>query len=439
MLKIKTLFIKQILVTLFFLSPVISTFSACEAEKVFLTFDWKQETGEAFGFSSAISGDYIFVGAPSAYSTKGAVYIYRKVNGGWQTHQELVIPDAGVGDAFGTTVAVEGSYAVMGCQYMKSGRGVAYVFKREANNQWVQQAKLEPSDNNKQLQKWYGSAVAISSNWLAVGAISDDEKDFWAGATYLYEKQNNSWVFRKKITSPEPQEEGFFGGAVALSDDLLAVGAYGQNIKVDGGVAPAAGTVYMYVRSGTEWNLEKQLVASDKKGVDHFGKAVALKNNRVIVGAPDKNFQENGKFTSGAGAAYVYRRRKIFNSILWLEEDKLSAFKPYQGAEFGDAVSINGDWAAVGCRDDSYAIYPQPFVYENAGSVFTFAYTKEYSWSPVAQIKGIDQQWGSANYRFGENVAMDGDNILVSAPLWGGDNTGAAFLFHKFCGARIPQ
>jgi hypothetical protein len=438
MVTIKTLS-KQIFIALFTICLAYSTFAGCEADEVFLTFDWKQETGEAFGSSSAISGDYSFVGAPSAYGSKGAVYIYRKVNGDWQTHQELVIPDAIQGDAFGTTVAVDGDYAVMGCQYMKNGRGVSYVFKRQANNQWILQAKLEPEDNNKQFQKWYGNAVSISSNWLVVGAISDDEKGFWTGAAYVYERQNNSWIFRKKLTSPEPQEEGFFGGAVSISGDLLAVGSHGATIKVNNGVVPDAGTVYIYLRSGSDWKLEQQLVASDKKGVDNFGKAVAIQGSRVIVGAPNKHYQENGKYVSGAGAAYVYRRFQIFNSILWWEEKKLLDPEPYQGAEFGNSVAISSDWAVVGCLDDSYPLLPQPFVYQEAGSVFTFVYTQQYNWSLKSQIKGMEQQWGSAGYKFGREVSMDGNNILVSSPYWGGDSTGAAFLFNKFCGVHIPQ
>lgn len=431
--------LKYIAIVLLAVGPILSSFSQCVAEKIFLTFDWKQETSEAFGLSSVISGDYIFVGAPSAYGTKGAVYIYRKNNNDWQPQQELIIPEAIEGDAFGTTLAVDGDYAAMGCQYMKNGKGVTYVFKRQINNQWVQQAKLEPMDNNVQFQKWYGNSVSISSNWLAVGAISDNEKGFWAGATYLYERQNNSWVFRKKLTSPNPQDSGYFGGAVSISGDLLAVGAHGTTIKVDGGLVPAAGSVYIYSRSGTDWILEKQISASDKKGLDHFGQAIVLKGNRLIAGAPDKHYNENGKYVSGAGAAYVYRRWKVFNSIVWVEEDKLLDPEPSMGAEFGKSVAISGDWAVVGCPEDSYSMWPQPFIHQNAGSVFTYTYTPEFSWSLQSDIKGMDQQWASANYKFGSKVAIDGNKVLVSTPLWGGDGTGIAFLFDKYCGVTIPQ
>src|SRR5690606_32979546 len=105
--------------------------------------------------------------------------------------------DAADEDGFGTSVAVDGEYAVIGAPGDDDGgaaSGSAYVFRRDANV-WVQDMKLPPSapvvgirpaavtagDN-------FGSAVAISGDHVIVGASLDDDGGTRAGAAYIFRR-----------------------------------------------------------------------------------------------------------------------------------------------------------------------------------------------------------------------------------------------------------
>ncbi len=98
--------------------------------------------GAWFGYSVAIDGDYMVIGSPSddgsagSLSLDGDVYIYKKDFGGvnnWGLIKTLTLP---LGD-FGFSVAISGSYIVVGAPYEGGstnaigGAGEAYVYKKD--------------------------------------------------------------------------------------------------------------------------------------------------------------------------------------------------------------------------------------------------------------------------------------------------------------------
>ena len=58
----------------------------------------------------------------------------------------------------------------------------------------------------------------------------------------------------------------FFGNAVSLSGNTLAVGVSNDNV----GANADQGSVRVFVRSGSSWNLEATLTAADGAGSDYF-------------------------------------------------------------------------------------------------------------------------------------------------------------------------
>ena len=79
---------------------------------------------DIFGFSVAISGDTIVVGAPGEgldvqgnRTFEGAAYVFTKPHGGWVSSSDatrLTAPDAPPGTWFGTSVAVSDDTVVVG-------------------------------------------------------------------------------------------------------------------------------------------------------------------------------------------------------------------------------------------------------------------------------------------------------------------------------------
>ena len=107
---------------------------------------------------------------------------------------------------------------------------------------------------------------------------------------------------------------GRFGTAVGLHGDYAVVGD-----DWEGGAASHQGAAYVYRRNGAGgWDLVLPvLTAPDATNYDHFGRAVAIYEDRLIVGAPGVF----GAGVTGAGAAYVYVRA----GTSWGLEQKLEA------------------------------------------------------------------------------------------------------------------
>lgn len=91
--------------------------------------------GDQFGRDIAIDGDTIVVGAPfhdGPGIDAGAAYVYVKNGTAWEYAETLTSPDAGAGDQFGFSVAVDGIHALIGAPYDDNEHGddagIAYVF-----------------------------------------------------------------------------------------------------------------------------------------------------------------------------------------------------------------------------------------------------------------------------------------------------------------------
>ena len=67
-----------------------------------------------FGYSVAISGSTAVVGAPVKNSETGAAYVFVRSGTAWSQQAELTASDAAANDRFGWSVAISGSTVVVG-------------------------------------------------------------------------------------------------------------------------------------------------------------------------------------------------------------------------------------------------------------------------------------------------------------------------------------
>src|SRR5262249_23032652 len=84
-------------------------------------------TNDAFGTSVALSGDTAIVGADGEASYQGAAYVFVRSGSAWTEQSELTASHGTAGDAFGTSVAVDGNTVVVGSPWHSSSQGAAYV------------------------------------------------------------------------------------------------------------------------------------------------------------------------------------------------------------------------------------------------------------------------------------------------------------------------
>ena len=125
-------------------------------------------------------------GLPAA----GAAYVFEQGAGGtWQQAARLTAPDPGQGDYFGRRVDVSGDYIIAGADLADRGRGAAYIFHRESDGTWKLQAKLQPEEAGR--SHFFGSDVAIDGHFAVVGMPGEDGEK---GAAYVYERRSGDWV-----------------------------------------------------------------------------------------------------------------------------------------------------------------------------------------------------------------------------------------------------
>jgi PKD repeat protein len=149
------------------------------------------EPYDGFGYSVAICGNLAAVGAngdDDKGSSAGAAYVFERVSGVWTQKAKLTGSDTDVSDRLGYSVALSGETLVVGATAAIGATGeisgVTYVFRRE-NGVWTQKRKLAPSDANEYQR--FGNAVAMSGPNVIVGAYWDAEKGKYAGAAYIYD------------------------------------------------------------------------------------------------------------------------------------------------------------------------------------------------------------------------------------------------------------
>jgi len=264
-----------------------------------------------------------------------------------------------------------------------------------------EQAKLTAGDAAD--DDWFGWAVALSGETIAVGAIEDDDAGPKSGSVYLFVRGDTGWLEHAELIGGDTAAFDKFGGAVALDGDTLLVGAAGDD---DDGFE--SGSVYVFVRNGSVWSEQAKLTASDGAANDQFGYSVAISGDTAIVGA-----YLEGEFD--AGAAYVFVR----DGTTWAEQAKLTGG---QGGDlFGASVALDGDRALVGAVGAN-----GPGLTSGAAHVFVRGGSE---WSQQARLTASD---AGPEDRFGNSVAIFGDTALVGAyhaNLPGGFKQGAAYVF----------
>ena len=111
------------------------------------------EANDSFGWSVAASGNTVVVGAYNDTVgnnvLQGSAYVFIRSGDIWAFQQKLTANDGGVNNLFGYSVAINGDTIVVGAPHDKTGtnafQGSAYVFTR-SGGVWLFQKKLTAHD-----------------------------------------------------------------------------------------------------------------------------------------------------------------------------------------------------------------------------------------------------------------------------------------------------
>jgi hypothetical protein len=294
--------------------------------------------GDAFGWSVALNGDTVAVGAPDASidgsSYQGAVYIFTRSGATWSQQQKLTASDGEAHDNFGDAVALAGDTLLIGSSINVLRPGAVYVFTRSGAT-WSQQQKLTASD--PRAGNWFGRAIALDGDTALIGAVYSDGLS--RGGAYLFTYDEGVWSQQQKLMASDSASADLFGWSVALAGDTAVIGASDAQV----GSNEEQGAAYIFTRSGATWSEQQKLTGSDGAAHDRFGRSVALDGNTLIIGA-EQHAVWGGY--SHQGAAYLFG----YSEGTWSEQQKLTASNGEVGNRFGYAVSLDGDFALIGAN-----------------------------------------------------------------------------------------
>ncbi|MBL8694734.1 MAG: integrin [Planctomycetes bacterium] len=352
------------------------------------------QAGDLFGTSVAISGDTIVVGAHvedsnatgiggnqanNTVADSGAVYVFVRNAGAWSQQAYIKASNTGAGDNFGLSVAISGDTMVVGApfedsnaagvngdQNNESGQnfGAAYVFVRNGAV-WSQQAYLKASNPGGAVAgDNFGHAVSISADTILVGAYAEDSNATGvngdqnnntavdSGAAYVFVRNGGIWSQQAYLKASNTGSNDFFGWAVAVSGDTIAVGAYSEDSNSTGingaqnnNLASGSGAVYLFQRVAGLWSQEAYVKASNTGSNDQFGRNLALSGEILAVGARSEDSNASGiggdplnNSSTDSGATYVLRRAGgVWSQIAYLKASNSESFD-----QFGWAVGVSG-------------------------------------------------------------------------------------------------
>ena len=255
-----------------------------------------------FGYSVTVDGNTAIVGAIHADNGEvpimGAAYVFTRAGDGeWLEAAKLAANDGASFDNFGFRVVLAGDLAFISARTSDVtgiNSGAVYIFKRDANGEWLEQDKVTAFDGGEGDE--FGFAADGSPGRAVFGAWKNDGEAAETGAAYVFVNQDGSWVQTGKLTASDGEASDRFGVSTALSGTTVVVGAY-QN---DG----STGAAYIFVEdSNGTWSEQQKLTASDGAEGDRFGYTVAIDGETLVIGA-----SRGPGNTSDSGAAYVFAR-----------------------------------------------------------------------------------------------------------------------------------
>ncbi|MGZ9108869.1 MAG: LamG-like jellyroll fold domain-containing protein [Micavibrio sp.] len=254
----------------------------------------------------------------------------------------------------------------------------------------------------------FGRSVSISGNLIALGAPSQTIGGFTnAGQAYVYNATTGALV--STLVNPQLTATDRMGRTgIGISGNLVVVGAFDD----DPGGLSSAGSAYVY--NATTGALVSTLNPPSQAAGDLFGTSTAISGDLVAVGATEAAAND-------AGEAYV------FNATTGALVSTLVNPNASVGDNFGVNIAISGNLVVVGDNFDD------PGAVSAAGSAYIFNATTG------ALITTLVNPAPTANDRFGESVAIEGNLVVVTALFddAGTTDAGIAYVFNAMTGALI--
>jgi hypothetical protein len=340
-------------------------------------------TNDAFGTSVAIQGTSLAIGAPgrtvNGHVKSGQVYLYDVDYATYNFALRDTLKGAAADNiGTGTSVALAGNIVFAGAPNA-SGNGAVWVALRSGNT-WPFTQAIQPSGSLDGHS--FGASLSMDGSRLIVGMPNDGSGGAFSGLAFTFRLSGSTWTQEQRIVAPDATTYNHFGSSVAIYGDVIAVGARDHDA--------AKGAVYSYSfdRSASAWNYQSTLTVD---GASQFGVSVSLTSGLLAVGAPD-----TGGSTCCNGNIYLFSGSpSSWRSI---------AIPPHAlGGKYGAAVSLTSDTLLAAA----------PLAYQSPATGAAISYSFDgTSWNAQRQFVAL----ADSDQQFGSSVAISADTAIVQAP-----------------------
>ena len=346
----------------------------------------------SYGWSIAIDGDRIIVGAFSKYDGEnsiplvGEARVYElSTNALLSVLKNPIDPQFSQETFFGDAVDISGDYAIASARYgsvyifnvttgalvhtlpSPSGDAVVgisgdYAVTSAFNNHLkvysVTTGALIRTIDNPGVSTGFGADNDISGDYAIVGSYFEDK-------AYIFNVTTGALVHT--LNNPDPYDGGSgftdqFGYSVAISGDYAIVGAWREDDA--GGLNSGKAYIFDVITGALVHTLDNPN-AYDTSTDDEFGESVAISSNYAIVGA----YQEDDATGLSSGKAYIF---DVTTGVLLKTLDNPNIYVGNTEPDwFGRAVAISDDWAAVGAPQETWDA-PGYGALNNTGYVYLY-------------------------------------------------------------------
>lgn len=203
------------------------------------------------------------------------------------------------------------------------------------------------------------------------------------GRVHVYTRQGGVWNKTGGLTPPEFLPESHFGRRMALEEDRAVIAAPMEPLY-----GYRQGAVFVFEREGG-WVLKQRIDPPDLSHGKFFGLGLALEGDLLAIGQPG--------FNGSSRRCHVYREQ----AGQWVLEATLH--QP-ESQGFGRALDFDGGRLVVGAYGD--ISHGGPF----DGGVYIFERIGG-AWQKTARLKATHPE---SEDDFGEAVDLEGDTLLVS-------------------------
>lgn len=357
-----------------------------EADMLFTPRE-QQDEGHWFGWSLGMSGDWAVVG-DYAGSTS-AHFFQREPDHSW-SHRQTV--HGKVSSAFGISVAIDGSIAVVGAENESSKgkwKGTAFVYELSPSGNWELVDELAPENPMK--AQFFGGSVGVSGDTIVVGMSGLVDP-----CASIFERRGPRWelVFTGRLPDIPDVQNGILktmGSRVAIDGDVVASSAGGYY-----------GAVFVYERGPIGWHRVAMLEDPTQIVGDGFGFSVAIQGSTLVVGEPVWDYGAR------PGSAFIFERS---GAGQWDLLREIRASDGYATSEwtdqFGQSVAVGGDYVLVGMPNSNANG-------ERTGGGYLF-HRGSTGW-PQYETQKLLPRYPSANERAGQSAAVEEGFCMVGAP-----------------------